>query len=161
MLQEGRFADAQESRFQAAKRSEMCSTLMKGLTFFSYLGIVFWGLENFTYVLFRPDMWSNWWFSGIAFQASKLSNMGSAFLENGRSADFPNYVLKMQNFQIFTVSKCKGVYLLIEWHIQVRNTQIKAVPSWRWTICSCSRTAFSRCGTLKYRQCCPAMKLTC
>ena len=47
------------------------------------------------------------------FQATKRSNMGSAVLQGGRSADFPNYVLKLQNFQIWTVSKCKGVYLLI------------------------------------------------
>ena len=47
------------------------------------------------------------------FQASKRSNMSSAVLQGGRSADFPNYVLKLQNVQIWTVSKCKGVYMLI------------------------------------------------
>ena len=46
-------------------------------------------------------------------QASKRSNMGSAVLEGGRFADFPNYVFKLQNFQIWTLSKCKGVFLLI------------------------------------------------
>ena len=39
--------------------------------------------------------------------------MGSAVLQGGRSADFPNYYFKLQNVQIWTVSKCKGVYLLI------------------------------------------------
>ena len=47
------------------------------------------------------------------FQASKRSNMCSALLHGGGSADFPNYVYKLQNVQIWTVSNCKGVYLLI------------------------------------------------
>ena len=47
------------------------------------------------------------------FQVTKRSNMGSAVLLGGRSADFTNYVFKLQNFQIWTVSKCKRVYLLI------------------------------------------------
>ena len=47
------------------------------------------------------------------FQATKRSNMGSAVLIGGRSADFTNYVFKLQNVQIWTVSKCKRVYLLI------------------------------------------------
>ncbi len=47
------------------------------------------------------------------FQASKRSNMGSAVLQGGRSADFPNYVLKLHNIQILTMFKFKGVYLLI------------------------------------------------
>ena len=39
--------------------------------------------------------------------------MGSAVQLGCRSADFPNYVFKLQNVQIWTVSKCKSVYLLI------------------------------------------------
>ncbi len=47
------------------------------------------------------------------FQATKSSNMGSAVLQGGSFSDFPNYVFKLQNFQIWTVSKCKWFYLLI------------------------------------------------
>ena len=47
------------------------------------------------------------------FQAKKRSNMGSAVLQGGRSADYPNYVFKLQNVQIWTVSNRKSVYLLI------------------------------------------------
>ncbi len=47
------------------------------------------------------------------FQDTKRSNMGSAVQLGGGSADFPNYVFKLQNVQIWTVSKCKRVYLLI------------------------------------------------
>ena len=47
------------------------------------------------------------------FQATKRSNIGSAVQLGCRSADFPNYVFKLQNVQIWTVSKCKRVYLLI------------------------------------------------
>ncbi len=39
--------------------------------------------------------------------------MCSAVLHGGRSADFHNYVFKLQNVQIWTVSKCNGDYLLI------------------------------------------------
>ena len=74
---------------------------------------MFRGLETFTYGLFRPTMFSICCFSGIAFQASKRSNMGSAVLLSGRSAVFPNYVFKLQNVQFCNESKCKRVYLMI------------------------------------------------
>ena len=48
---------------------------------------MFSGLETFTYGLFRDAMWSFKCFSGIAFKASKRSNMGSAVLESGRCAN--------------------------------------------------------------------------
>ncbi len=87
VIKELRFANSQESCFEAWKRSHMgCSALLCGR--------------------FYDSQESH-------FQASKRSNMGSAVLKVGRSADFPNYVLKQENFQIWTVSKCKGVYLLI------------------------------------------------
>ena len=47
------------------------------------------------------------------FQASKRSNMRSAILEGGRTADIHELCLKQQNVQIRTVSNCKGVYSLI------------------------------------------------
>ena len=58
-----RFADTQESCFEAWKRSHIgCSTLLCGR--------------------FDDSQES-------PFQASKRSNMGSAVLQGGRSADFP------------------------------------------------------------------------
>ena len=81
-----RFANTQESCFEAWKRSYMgCSALICGR--------------------FDNSQESR-------FQASKRSNMGSAVLQGGRSADFPNYVSKLQILQIWTLSKCNWVYLL-------------------------------------------------
>ncbi len=81
------FANTQESCFESYKRSYMsCSALLC--------------------VRFDDSQESR-------FQATKRSNMGSAVLLGGRSADFTNYVFKLQNFQIWTVSKCKRVYMLI------------------------------------------------
>ena len=82
-----RFANTQQSCFEAWKRSYMgCFALLCGR--------------------FDDSQESR-------FQATKRSNMGSAVLQGGRSADFPNYVFKLQNFLICTVSKCKCVFLLI------------------------------------------------
>ena len=80
-MKELRFASTQESCFEAWKRSYMgCSAQLC--------------------VRFDDSQESG-------FQATKRSNMGSAVLQGGRSADFPNYVFKLQNVQICTVSKCK------------------------------------------------------
>ena len=46
-------------------RNEQCSNESSSICWYS--GIVFWGLEKFTYVLFRPAMWSICWFLGIVF----------------------------------------------------------------------------------------------
>ena len=82
-----RFANTQESCFETWKRSYMgCSTLL----------------------CCRFDVSQE-----SCFHASKRSNMGSAVLHGVRSADFPNYVFKLQNVQIWTASKCKGDYLLV------------------------------------------------
>ena len=51
------FADAQESRFQAAKRSEMCSAVKKDLDLLILRNRVL-RLENVTYGLFRLAIWS-------------------------------------------------------------------------------------------------------
>ena len=82
-----RFANTQHSCFEAWKRSYMgCFALLCGR--------------------FDDSQESR-------FQATKRSNMGSAVLQGGRSTDFPNYVFKLQNVQIWTVSKGKRVYLMI------------------------------------------------
>ncbi len=69
----------------------MCSTVMKGLRFFSYIRIVFRGLETFTYGLFRLlcGRFDN--SQETRFQASKRSNMVSADLQGGRSADIHEF----------------------------------------------------------------------
>ena len=85
-MKELRFANTQQTCFEAWKRSYMsCFALLCGR--------------------FDDAQESR-------FQATKLSNMGSAVLLGGRSADFPNYVFKLKNVQIWIVSKCKRVYLL-------------------------------------------------
>ena len=47
------------------------------------------------------------------FQASERSNMGIAVLKVGRSGDFHEFCFHTENVQIWTLSTCKGVYLLI------------------------------------------------
>ena len=73
-----RFADTQELCFEYWKRSNMaCSALLC--------------------CRFADSQKSR-------FQASKRSNMVSGVLEDGRSADIHEFCLKLQNFQIWTVS---------------------------------------------------------
>ncbi len=64
------------------------------------------------------------------YSGSKLSNMCSAVLEVGRSADIYEFCFPAENVQIWTVSKCKGVYLLIVRNgvFFSRNDQVIAVP---------------------------------
>ena len=82
-----RFADTQESCFEAWKSSHLaCSAHLCGRF--------------------------------VDSQKSHFQTLGRPYLgrgdpEGGRSADFPNYVFKLQNVLIWTVSKCKWVYLLI------------------------------------------------
>ena len=77
-----RFADTQESCFEAWKSSHMgCSALLCGR--------------------FADSQESR-------FQASKRTNMGSALLEVVVLLIFTNSVFKLQNVQIWNVSKCKG-----------------------------------------------------
>ena len=44
------------------------------------------------------------------FQATKRSNMGSAVLLGGRSADFRNYVFKLQNVHMDCVEVQEGLF---------------------------------------------------
>ena len=102
------FANTQESCFETWKRSYMgCSALL----------------------CCRFDVSQE-----SRFQASKRSNMSSAVLQGDPSADFPNYYFKLQNVQIWTVSKCKGDYLLIyrmtfsgSKHSEMRSNILKRV----------------------------------
>ena len=64
------------------------------------------------------------------FQASKRTNMGSAVLEDGRPANIHEFCFPLKNFQIWTVSKCKRVYLLIvRMAFAGSKRSDKAVPS--------------------------------
>ena len=76
---------------------------------------------------------------------------------------FTNSVLKLQNVLIRTVSNFKGVYLLIVRYgiYRLQNVQIRTVPSYKRDDLLILMDAFSRCETLKYGQCFPAMKLIC
>ena len=65
------------------------------------------------------------------FQASKCSSMGTAILQVRCSVDFPNSLFKVQYVQIWTESKCKGVFLLIVRNgIFIKlNFCIRSIPS--------------------------------
>ena len=76
---------------------------------------------------------------------------------------FRNSVFKTPNVQMWTVSNCKGVYLLIvrKGIFRLRNVQIRAIPSFKRINFLMLRNSFSWCEILKYLQCCPAMRLIC
>ncbi len=82
-----RYANTQESCFEAWKSSYMNCSALQCVRFDDY--------------------------QESRFQVTKRSNMGSAVLLGGRSADFPNYVFKLQNVLFCNVSNCKRVYLMI------------------------------------------------
>ena len=66
------------------------------------------------------------------FQASKRSNMGSAVLEGGPSADIHDFYFQLQNVLKWTVSMCTGVFSdCLDWQFQISNVQIIAVPSFK------------------------------
>ena len=66
-----------------------------------------------------------------SFHASKISNMCSAVLFGGRSADIQEFCFQAAKFQIWTLPKCKGVYLLIVRNsiFRLRNVELLAVLS--------------------------------
>ena len=73
ILQQGRFADSQESRFQAANRSNTGNAVLQG-------GRLATAQE-------------------YRFQAAKRSDMGSAVLQGGRLATFQNRVSGCESFR--------------------------------------------------------------
>ena len=82
-IKNGRFADAQESRFQTAKHSQKCIAVPQE-------GRIVDDQESRT-------------------QVEKRSDMGSALLVGARF-DIRNSFFKLQNVQIWTVPNCKGFY---------------------------------------------------
>ena len=106
----------------------MCSTVMKGLRFpntqescFEAWKHSYMGCSALLCVRFDDYQESH-------FQATKRSNIGSAVQLGCRSADFPNYVFKLQNVQIWTVTDCKrGLFAdCQEWHFQAANRSDKS-----------------------------------
>ena len=99
-----RFADTQESCFEASKRSHMgCSALLCGRLADS---------------------------QESRFQASKRSNMIGAVLKGGRSANIHEFCFQPEKRSDMDCSKSKGFYLLIFRNgiLSSRIVQIIAVP---------------------------------
>ena len=91
----------------------MCRTVMKGLRFpntqescFEAWKRSYVGCSILLCVRFDDSQESR-------LQASKRSNMGSADMQGGRSADIHEFCFQGVNIQIWTVSICKRVSLLI------------------------------------------------
>ena len=63
------------------------------------------------------------------FQASKRSNMGSAVLEAGRSADIHEFPFQPAKRSDMEVKTCKGIYMLIVRNgiYRLRKVQISMV----------------------------------
>ena len=144
------FADAQESRLQATKRSEMCSAVIKvprlGDTKESCLRL--WNIHIRVvlpqYMVDLPVLRNRvFWFRNVQIWVVLSWKVVVLLI-------FTNYVFKLQNVLIWTVSKCKGVYLMIVRNgiFGSRNVQIIAFPT-------CKRVKLLIL-TLKYMQCCPA-----
>ena len=82
-----RFADAQETRIQAANRSNVSCAVMKGLRF----------AES----------------QESRFQASKRSDMCSALLLVGRFADIQEFCFQAAKRSVMDCVELQGVYLVI------------------------------------------------
>ena len=173
-------ADAQESRFQAAKRSEMCSAVMNGLIFANTQESCFetWKCSYMrcsALLCCRFDVSQE-----SCFQASKRSNMGSSVLQGGPSADFPNYYFKLKTFRYglcrsareticwlsgmaFSVSKRTENCSMILQDGRFANFHEYCFSVWKVEICAVqssnefyllmTRIAFSRSETIRNVQC--------
>ena len=89
------------------------------------------------------------------FQASKRSNMGSAVLEGGRSADIHEFIFQAAGLSDMDCVELQWFSLLIVRNgiFKSRNVQIIAVPSCKRIECCCSLIVVSECETVKYVQC--------
>ena len=98
-----RFGDSQESYFEAWKRSHMdCSAL---------LSCRFADSQESRFQFRKVQIWVV-----LSWKVTVL-------------LIFTNSVLKLQNVEIWTVSKCKGFFDdFYEWHFISRNVQIITVP---------------------------------
>ena len=101
------FADAHESCFQAAYRSNMGNTVLQGCQL--------------------PNS------QQLCFQAAKRSDMSSAILQVGRFADAQESLLKVGNVHIWLVPSFKLFDLLMFRYcvLILQNVQIFAVPKWK------------------------------
>ena len=106
----GWFADAQESRFQAAKISEMCSAVMKGLRFADTQESCFEAWKR-SHIVCSALLCGRFDYSQESrFQASKRSNMCSAVGLGGRSAEFPNSVSSSNTFRYGLWRSARGLF---------------------------------------------------
>ena len=132
-----RFADTQESSFEAWKRSQMgCSAMF---------------CDRFDDI------------EDSDFQASKLSNMCSAALLGGLYADIHEFCFQAaKRSDLVCVEQQWGLFAdCHELHFRSRKIQIIAVPSCKCVDLLMIKNSFSGCETLKNVQCCPAMRLIC
>ncbi len=101
----GRFADIQESRFQASKRSNKCSALLEGSRFAD--------IHEFS------------------FQAAKRSDMDCFELQGRLFADRQEWHFQVRKVQIRTIPSCNRVdlFMLRNMVFTVRNEEIWEVLS--------------------------------
>ncbi len=129
-----RFADTQESCFEASKRSHMgCAALLCG-RFDDVLEMDYLGCEKFKFGQSRQERTSIADSQESRFQSSKRSVI---VLVSGPSADIQEFCFQAAKCQTLTVPNCKGVNLLIvrKGISTLRNVQISAVPSCKGSIC--------------------------
>ena len=124
-LQCGRLAYAQESRNQAAKCSKMGSAATAVCNFLM-LRNRYSGCEstNMGIAIIKGLRFAD--SKESLFQASKLFNICSPVQVSGRFADIQEFFFKLQNIQIINVSNCKKVYFLIVRNgiFRLRNDEI-------------------------------------
>ena len=103
-----KFADTQESLIQVAKRSNLGSTVMKGLRFAHSKESHFQAAKrsNKSSTILQNGRFAD--AQESRFQASKRFNMGIAVLLGGWSANVQEFWFRTENVQICAVPNCKG-----------------------------------------------------
>ena len=127
----------------------MCSTDMKGLRFPNTQESCFEAWKR-SYKGYSALLCGRFNDSQESRFRLRMSSMGSAALEGGRSDDIHIFCFQAEKRANMDCVEVQGGQFddSQEWHFQVRNFQIRAAPSSKGTICSSSGKAFSRCETL-------------
>ena len=151
----GRYADVQELRFKSENRSNMGCEGLQGCSFSCCQIRNFQSAKcsNKRSTILQDGLFGD--AQASRFQSEKCSNMGSSILLCSRPADVQEFCFLTAKRSDMSCTELLIARNVIFW---LRNVQRRAVPFCKRVFCWCSWIAFSGCETLKYGQCCPAMR---
>ena len=103
------------------------------------------------------------WYSGILFWSFKRWDMDCVEVQGNLFADCQEWHLRLRNFQIRAVPSCKRVELFM---LRKRVFRAQTLKYWQCSpamrlICWCSGSVFSGFQTFRNVQCLPARGLIC